>query len=87
MTYLFVYSDDFGTREDVKVLVEGIREIVDWRYDLPNAFYLVSDKTADQLADLFISRKPNGRFLITEIVSNRQGWLPQSTWEFLNKKR
>lgn len=87
MVYLFIYSDDMGNRETVKALLNSIPQITNWRYDLPNAFYIESVKSADELADLIIERRPNTRFFITEISkSNKQGWLPKDTWTFLNKE-
>lgn len=86
MIYLFIYNDDFGNRETVKDILDSIPEITDWRYDLPHAFYLISDLSADQLADLVIEKKANARFFLTEVGQNRQGWLPKATWDFLNNK-
>ena len=85
--YLFVYNDNLGDRQEVIRKLDGIEDIVDWRYDLPNCFYIVSEKTADQLTDsiLDLYKGVQGiRFFITEIPShNRQGWLPNSTWDFM----
>ncbi len=85
MVYLFIYSNDFGDREAVKTILNGMPEIVDWRYDLPNTFYLESEEEADKLADLIIEQKADARFLLVEVSKNRQGWLPKATWEFLNR--
>lgn len=85
--YLFVYNNNLGERQEVSNMLDGIKDIVDWRYDLPNSFYIVSTKTADQLTDLILEhyKETKGlRFVITEIPpNNRQGWLPNSTWEFM----
>lgn len=86
MVYLLVYNNNLGDREAVKSLIESIPEIEAWRYDMPNCFYLSSDSSAQDLADLFLQRAPSangGRFLITLITDNRQGYLPKDTWNFL----
>lgn len=59
--------------------------IIDWRTDMPNSFLIASDATADSIADYIISQKRNARFLITEIKSNRQGWLPKDSWAFIKE--
>lgn len=87
-SYLFVYSDDLGTREQVKDCVDSLREVIHWKYDMPNCFYLISENSAVRLAELIRGVLGNHRFLITEIKGdNKQGWLPQSTWDLINKKR
>lgn len=85
--YLFVYNNNLGERQEVSKMLDGIKDIVDWRYDLPNCFYIVSSKSADQLTDLILEHYKGVqgiRFLISEILPNNiQGWLPSSTWEFM----
>lgn len=85
MIYVFIYNNDFGDREAVKELLNNITAVRNWRYDLPNAFYLDSEETADNLANLIIEKKPNVRFLLTEVSRNMQGWLPKETWDFLKE--
>lgn len=88
MVYLLVYNNNLGDRETVKSLIESITEIEAWRFDMPNSFYLSSNCSAQELADMFLSKAPkaNGRrFLITLITDNRQGYLPKDTWTFLRE--
>ena len=83
--YLFVYAADLGDREDVKDHLDDLPEVLHWRCDLPNAFYLVSDVSADELASK-IRPLGNGRFIVTEIPANSQGWLTRRSWEIIKKK-
>ena len=86
-TYLFIYSDDMGSREAVRDFVDGCSDILHWRHDLPNTFYLVSDLSAHDLAQtVHAFNQGRGRFLICEVGTNKQGWLPQRTWRLLNGK-
>ena len=89
--YLFIYSDSLGNREEVKVILNDISEVLSWRYDMPYSFYILSDASANQLVDLIHSKVAEGksvRFFITEILnSNRQGYLPKATWDFLGQER
>lgn len=80
-TYILVYSNPVGDRKGVKTIVDNMRTIVTWRYDLPNCFYLVSDSTAEEIAEEFRSKSDEqGRFIVSEIPSNSQGWLPDESW-------
>jgi hypothetical protein len=85
--YLLVYSDTLGTREEVKACIDAIPEIVDWRFDLPQAFYLISEQTASNLSNLITQKMgKNGRFIIVEVANNFSGWLPKATWHLLQNK-
>ena len=88
--YILIYNDDLGTREEIKTFLDQHEEIINWRYDLPNTFYLVSEKSAKELYEIMksgLNTKRRGvRFLICEWTANRQGWLPKDTWSFLNLK-
>ena len=83
--YLFVYAADLGEREDVRDHLDGLPEVLHWRCDLPNAFYLVSDVSAEELANK-IRLLGNGRFIVAEIPENCQGWLTRRSWEVITKK-
>lgn len=80
--YLFVYSDNLGTRDFVNSILNRLN--CDWRYDIENCYYLKTDLSADELTQQ-IRNFSSGRFFITEISTNRQGFLPKRTWEFLKK--
>ena len=66
--------------------LDGLPEVLHWRFDLPNAFYLVSEVSAKELANK-IRPLGNGRFIVTEIPANSQGWLPRRSWEIITKKK
>lgn len=83
--YLFVYAADLGTREELRDFLDGLPEVLNWRYDLPNAFYLVSESEAGELADK-IRQVGHGRFIVTEVPENSQGWLPRRSWDVITSK-
>lgn len=85
--YILVYSDKLGTREQVKKCMDSIKEVYTWRYDMPNSFYIISDYSADQIAKAIHDFTGNTRFLVSEITSNKQGWLSDDTWYLINNKR
>lgn len=86
--YLLVYGNKTGDRESIKKTLNSIPEVLNWRFDMPNSFYLKSEKTAEELSALFAKtlNKDSKRFLILEITDNKQGYLLKDTWEFINKK-
>ena len=85
--YVLIYSDNYATRDQIKEWANKSTVIHTWRYDLPNCIYLVSDKSAAEIdkaiEDTFGRR---GRYLITEITENRQGFLPMDTWHLFSHK-
>lgn len=86
--YLFVYSNSLGGRDEVRSIVDSISQITNWIYDMPNSFFLQSDSTANQLIDLIKAKiKGEGQsFFITEVDKNRQGYITQDMWNFINNK-
>ena len=85
--YLLIYSGGVGTREGIRDFIDDLPEILNWRYDVPHAFYLISESDADEIAERLLQYSGgDGRFLITEVAENSQGWLPRGAWRFLNEK-
>jgi hypothetical protein len=86
--YLLVYNRGFGSREEVKAFLDSRPEIITWRTELPNSFYLISEKKATELADIIRqTRGDDGKFLITQIAKNRQGWLSPDSWAFMRQEK
>lgn len=85
--YLLIYSSGVGTREDICDFIDSQPEILNWRCDIPHTFYLISESDADELAERILNYTGgDGRFLITEVTENSQGWLQRGAWRFLNEK-
>lgn len=85
--YLFIYNDDAGAREEIRGYIDKLPEILNWRCDMPHAFYLVSECSAKEIAEKIRAfTGDEGRFLISEVTGNKQGWLPKRTWRLLNEK-
>ena len=86
--YLLVYSSTLGTYDEVKACLNQIPEVLTWRKDLPSSFYLISETDATTLARLIREcRGKKGRFLVTELVDNSNGWLPNASWYLMQNKR
>jgi hypothetical protein len=86
-SYIFVYNSGFGSEEQIIKILDSIPEITNWRLELPNTFFLVSELSANNLSQKIKSRvKGDYRFIISELLNNKQGWLSKKTWALINKK-
>lgn len=88
-TYLLVYANSLGDRDNVKQVLESIPSIKNWRCDMPNSFYIWSDSSAQDIVTAIADKVGDAtskRFLVVEITSNKQGYLTKDTWAFINQK-
>ena len=85
--YLFLYADELGTRDEIKEFLNARPEVLYWRYDLPNTFYLISEHNAQELTDaIHAFNKHSASYLVSEVGANTDGWLVEATWNLLNAK-
>lgn len=85
--YILIYSNDIGTQKEITDYLDTIPEIINWRIELPNTIFIVSQLSAQELADKFrLFTKDKGKFIISEVTSNKQGWLTRKTWDVINNK-
>ena len=84
--YLLVYSNVIGDRDVIKGILNSIEGVLDWRCDMPNSFYVISEMNACTLVDRIYARiqSESCRFFVTEISANHEGYLPKDTWNFIN---
>ena len=82
--YLLIFNNLFATRLEAIEIVKKIPAIKSWRSDMPNAIYLKSESSAQQLCDALRELRNKGRFLVCEIGANRQGYLTKESWDFLS---
>lgn len=82
-TYLLIFNNLFGSRDQAISIIKQIPAINSWRSDMPNAIYLKSEYSPQQLCDSIRSIRGIGKFLIVEITENRQGYLSKESWNFL----
>ena len=88
MSYLFVYDGGVGTQVTVREVFDRMQKVATWRYDLPNCFYIISDSSAQELYEEFVSiNGTKGRFMFIEASTNRQGQMLPDTWYLLTNKR
>jgi len=86
--YVLIYSATLGTSAQVKAWLNAMPEVLTWRTDLPNCFYIISTNSAQELYNgLEKVAGKRGRFLISEVTSNKQGLLTSESWYLLNNKQ
>jgi len=86
--YLFIYDSNVGTREELKSVLNRMQRVSTWRFDVPSCFYVISEYSAQQLYDEFVSLNgTKGRFMFIEASDNRQGQMLPETWYLLTNKQ
>lgn len=87
-SYLLLYSSRFGSRDEVKELVDSMSIITDWRFELPNSMFLISEASAQEIYNrLTKGSDPEGGMLVVEYSKNSQGWLNDKSWHLLEHKK
>ena len=84
-SYLLLCTADEGL---VRTCLLNYPEIVNWMRPFPDAFVVVSDKSASRLRQVIHGVFPNDRLLIVEIQpGHKDGWLPREVWDFINNPK
>jgi hypothetical protein len=82
-----VYSLKVGARNIIKEWANTSELVESWRFDLPNSIYLISKASPTDLSRNAREHIGLGRFIITEVTTNTNGWLPRETWQFFRNWR
>ncbi len=87
-SFVVVYSDSLGTRDEIKAFCNDVPGIQNWRYDIPNCFYVAADYTAKELSAAIHGRfGGKGQFLVLEYDHDRSsGYMTLDTWWLLQQK-
>lgn len=87
-SYLFIYDDLVGSREEIKSVLNQMDTVATWRFDMPHCFYIISEGAASDLHAEFVSMNgTKGKFLFIEASDNRQGQMLKDTWYLLRNKK
>ena len=87
-SYIFAYGQKLGSYKEIKTYLDKSKIIETWRHELPNIFFIVSEKSAEEISDR-IRRRFKSRdlmHLVMEYTDNSQGWLSERSWHMLDKK-
>ena len=84
--YILVFDDALGTRKEIQDFLDTRSEVLNWYACMSNAIFVVSDATASALQRVikeFNSGK-DSNFIILDVKTDKDGWLPKKAWEFMN---
>lgn len=84
-SYLLVYNGATGTREAIRDFLDRLPEVLNWRYETPYSFFLVSEESARHLAFRLraFAQDEHAAFAVIEITGNSFGWLTPKTWQMI----
>jgi hypothetical protein len=84
--YLLVFNSRMGTRGDVTSFLDADPNVTYWYACLPSSVFLISTDTAGVISERLrehFGDKRGYRFFITEVSSDRNGWVPKQVWHML----
>ncbi|AFY61400.1 hypothetical protein Syn6312_2285 [Synechococcus sp. PCC 6312] len=87
--YLLVFDTVIGSLQEVSKFLDKREDIFqNWMTVLPNSFFVISDKSAKELSEVFRTfTNDQGSFIILDVKTDRNGWLPKKAWEFVRKPK
>lgn len=86
--YLLAYSEDFGDHENVRKFIDKRPEIVNWKRCFLGTYFIVSDRSAYELTDILREfSKDKGNFIVADLNTDRNGFLPRAAWEFIRNPK
>ena len=82
--YILVFDDGLGTRKEIQDYLDTLPEVLNWYACMTNSIFIVSNTTATILQQKISQFNRNGsRFVILDVDTDRNGWLPKAAWEFM----
>jgi hypothetical protein len=86
--YLVVFGLTAGSHNAIKEFLDFQPEILNWATYMPRTFFVVSELTASSLA-VVLRKLANGkaRFIVLDVNTDRDGWLPTDAWEFMRNPK
>src|SRR5260370_24557170 len=87
--YILVFDDRLGTRKEIQDFLDKRPEVLHWYACMSNAIFMVSDQTASTLAGILkeFNGAKNSNFIILDVKTDKQGWLPRRAWDFMNNPK
>lgn len=85
--YIVVFSDSVGDKDDVKKFIDSRPEFTNWYICMSNAIFVRAKCTADTISEIFREyTNDKGRFIVLDLDTDRNGWLPKKAWAFMKTK-
>ncbi|NMF60107.1 hypothetical protein [Pseudanabaena yagii] len=84
--YLLVCDESVGTMVEISSFLNKNESVfLNWLTVLPHSFFIVSHRSATELTKVFRTfTKDQARFIILDVNTDRNGWLPKKAWDFIN---
>ncbi len=83
--YILVFDDALGTRKEIQEFLNTRSEVLNWYACMSNAIFIVSNMTAGGLQSIIkeFNAGKNANFIILDVKTDRDGWLPRKAWDFM----
>jgi hypothetical protein len=85
-SYLLVINGVRRSRAQVQGFLDTKLEILNWYSIFPNAIFIISEETASQLSDIIRPFVQPDHFIILNVDTDRNGWMPRKAWDFIKNK-
>ena len=85
--YILVFNDGVGSLDSVKTFIDSCPDIITWYICMSHAIFIRSALDANDITDLFRSfTQDEGRFVVLDCDTDRNGWLPKKAWQFMRNE-
>jgi hypothetical protein len=85
--YILAHNAAAASHEQMSTVLNSLKEVSIWKSEIPSVFFIVSENSAAELTKLVRAQTGDkGRFLISEITANRNGWITADSWHLINNK-
>jgi hypothetical protein len=85
--YLLAFDQGFGATKEIQEYLTSMQDVDWWYRCLPNAIFVTSYLSAKSLSQELRKRFPNGRHIILDCDTDREGLLPKKAWSFISKPK
>ena len=79
-----IHPQSLPSRQRLKEFLDRQSDIKNWLIWLPNSIFVVTDRGAQGIADLFQDNALRAPVFVVEVAEDYAGWLPEAFWEFIN---
>jgi hypothetical protein len=85
----FIFTNEFGLMEQVKVFLNGRMDVVNWVVTAcPNTILITLKDNGVNLFQAIAANYPSKQFILTQIAPfSTNGWQPKIVWEHLNNPK
>lgn len=83
--FVVAFDNTQINRQAVLDFLDTRPEVKNWFAFMPSAIFIISDKTASQIAEAIRSGLPGKNLFVSEVPRGaNDGWLGGNVWDFIN---